>query len=405
MKFAHLADCHIGGWRENKLKEIGIKAFKETIDICIKENTAFVLISGDLFNTSFPSIDVIKEVTEQLERLRNNDISVYIIPGSHDFSPSGKTMLDVLESSGLVENVFKINNNQLIFTVDKTGTKITGILGKRISLDKKYYENLDLKGLEQEKGFKIFMFHTTVDELKPKEFFIIQPESIKNFPKNFNYYAGGHVHTVVNKEIPNYGLVSYPGPLFPNNFMEIEKLKHGGFYLVDVNEKINLKYIPIKFHDVVSFSIDVNGKNAQEAEEFIKEEINKENVNNKIVTLRVFGTLSSGKPSDINFKGILDELKDPYYVMRNTSELLSKEFEEIQLQKGSVDEVENEIIEKNLGKIQIKNINEDEVTKELIKSLNIEKDEGEKNIDFEDRILSNFVKIFNLKDIWKDDNT
>ena len=39
------------------------------------------------------------------------NIEVYVIPGSHDFSPSGKTMLDVLENSGLVINVNKMDNN------------------------------------------------------------------------------------------------------------------------------------------------------------------------------------------------------------------------------------------------------------------------------------------------------
>ena len=44
MKFAHLADCHLGGWREEKLRELGLDTFREAIEICIKENTAFVLI-------------------------------------------------------------------------------------------------------------------------------------------------------------------------------------------------------------------------------------------------------------------------------------------------------------------------------------------------------------------------
>ena len=44
MKFAHLADCHIGSWREPELKELSIKSFEKAIDICIKEHVGFVLI-------------------------------------------------------------------------------------------------------------------------------------------------------------------------------------------------------------------------------------------------------------------------------------------------------------------------------------------------------------------------
>ena len=64
MKFAHLADCHIGGWREPKLKELSIKAFSKAVNSCIDKNMDFILISGDMFDTSLPGIDVLKEVGE-----------------------------------------------------------------------------------------------------------------------------------------------------------------------------------------------------------------------------------------------------------------------------------------------------------------------------------------------------
>src|SRR3990167_942688 len=137
MKFAHMSDCHVGGWREERLKELSILAFEQAIEECVKENVAFVLISGDLFNTSLPSIDILKRTAQTLDKLRENDISCYVIPGSHDFSPSGETMLDVLEKAGLMENVMKFKDNKLEFTLDKTNTKITGIFGLRQGLDRK----------------------------------------------------------------------------------------------------------------------------------------------------------------------------------------------------------------------------------------------------------------------------
>ena len=66
MKFAHLADCHIGSWREPKLAEISSKVFEKTIDDIKEKKVDFVLISGDLFNTSLPSIDKLKEVVLKL---------------------------------------------------------------------------------------------------------------------------------------------------------------------------------------------------------------------------------------------------------------------------------------------------------------------------------------------------
>ncbi|MCK4522256.1 MAG: metallophosphoesterase, partial [Nanoarchaeota archaeon] len=97
MKFAHLADCHIGSWRDPKLRDVNTKAFIKAVDICIEKNVDFILISGDLFNTSLPAIDNLKQAVIKLKELKDKNISVYIIAGSHDFSPSGKTILDVLE--------------------------------------------------------------------------------------------------------------------------------------------------------------------------------------------------------------------------------------------------------------------------------------------------------------------
>ena len=130
MKFAHLADCHIGSWRDPKLKDISTIAFQKAIDKCMEENVDFILISGDLFNTSLPRIDNLKKVVSILKQLKDKNIPVYIIPGSHDYSPSGKTMLDVLEQAGLFVNVVKgeeIDGKlKLSFTIDqKTGAKIT----------------------------------------------------------------------------------------------------------------------------------------------------------------------------------------------------------------------------------------------------------------------------------------
>ncbi len=83
-----------------------------------------------------PSIDGLKEATKKFKELLDKEIPVYIIAGSHDFSPSGKTMLDVLECAGLMVNVSRgeevDGKLKLKFTIDKkTGAKITGLLGKR----------------------------------------------------------------------------------------------------------------------------------------------------------------------------------------------------------------------------------------------------------------------------------
>src|SRR5574341_844452 len=148
MKFAHLSDCHIGGWREPKLRDANTKSFRMAIEKCLQEKVDFILISGDLFNTAVPGIDSLRMAVQQLKKVKDAGIPVYYIAGSHDFSPSEKTMLDVLEYAGLAVNVAKgeelpDNRIKLHFTVDKkTGAKITGMLGKKGGLEKGYYYHL-----------------------------------------------------------------------------------------------------------------------------------------------------------------------------------------------------------------------------------------------------------------------
>ncbi|MBS3157222.1 DNA repair exonuclease [Candidatus Woesearchaeota archaeon] len=389
MKFAHMADCHIGGWREDKLNELTIQVFRDAIDICIKEHVAFILIAGDLFDTALPNIDLIKEVASILEKVKRRDIEVYIIPGSHDFSPSGKTFLDVLENSGLVINVNKYDgDNKLLFFEDKTGVKITGLLGKRSGLEREDYKNLEKEHLENEKGFKIFMFHTTLEEFKPKYLENVKGQNYADLPKNFNYYAGGHVHYLFDTEKDGYGKIVYPGPLFPNNFKEIEELKHGGFCIV--NDNLELTRIPIKAKDVLNFIIE--GDNPEEINLKL-DDITNLNVDDKLILLRIKGELENGKVSDVKVKEIIKKLisKGAYAVLKNTEKLKVKELEEIRIE-GNVEDVEREIIKNNLGRVNIEG-NEEELINGLFNVLNMSKEEGERVNDFEERLWDNVKKV------------
>ncbi|MDO8655913.1 MAG: metallophosphoesterase, partial [Nanoarchaeota archaeon] len=105
MKYAHLEDLHLGSWREPKMRDLSIKAFLTAVDQCIQNQVDFILFAGDIFNTSLPSLDTLKIVTKKIKELKDKNIPLYVIAGSHDFSPSGKTMIDVLENAGLLRNV------------------------------------------------------------------------------------------------------------------------------------------------------------------------------------------------------------------------------------------------------------------------------------------------------------
>ena len=400
MRFAHIADIHIGGWKDPKLSLASSKVFAKTIDEIKEKKADFLLIAGDLFNTSLPAIDKLKEVVSKLKELQDAGIPAYIIAGSHDFSPSGKTMVEVLEEAGLVINVVRgevaENKLKLKFTSDeKTGAKITGMLGKKGGLDKKYYEDLDKENLEKEEGYKIFMFHTALTEFKPEGMEKMDSAPLSLLPKGFDYYAGGHVHYIFEKKEEGYGLITYPGALFPNSFSELEKWKHGGYYLITDE---GYSYNPVIIHEVESIIINSEHYNPEELEKEIMTEIDKKDMKDKIVTIRVKGTLESGRITDIHFKELIDKCheKGAYAVLKNTNALTTKELEEIKTERfEDAAEAEEKLIKEHLGQIKA-GFDEEDTAKKLMKALDSEKMEGEKNLDYEKRILEEIRKIITL---------
>lgn len=411
MRFAHMADVHIGSWREPKLNDISIKVFSKAADIIIERKADLLLISGDLFNTSMPAIDKLKSVVVDLKKLKDNGIRTYVVAGSHDFSPSGKTMLDVLEEAGLFVNVVRgevqDEKLRLKFTSDeKTGVKITGMLGRKGMLEKKYYENLQLDNLEQEEGYKIFMFHTALSEFKPKEMENMESSPLSFLPRGFDYYAGGHVHYIFDKIEEGYGRIAYPGALFPANFSELEKFHHGGFYMVSED---SFEYVPVKLYDVLNINIDCNGMTPGQVEAELKsyasgseaDMLNDKNLKDKIITIRFHGILESGKVSDIDFNSVFEVFYSygAYFVMKNTSALQTKEFEDIKVKAGEVDAIELETIKEHLGQVKIDNYDEEKITLQMMRSLETVKAEGEKNADFEKRVLSEIKAVLELGDV------
>lgn len=407
MRFIHFADCHLDGYREEKLSRLSFQNFKTVIDEAIAAEVDFVLLAGDLFNTALPRVDILKETVEQFKRLYHNNIPVYAIPGSHDFSPRGRTMLDVLEKAELIINVVKgaVSDEgklQLKLTEDeKTGAQIAGLLGKKGMLDKQYYEDLDREHLKQQlekntKGMNIFMFHTAISEIKPKELEHMQSAPLSFMPKGFDYYAGGHVHITSGYSTSDYYDVVYPGPTFPNNFAELEKLGQGTYVyynsekeFIDENgNSSHHKHVPLSSREVLAITMDITG-NAHEVASRMTKRLEGYTLHRKIVLLRLEGTLTEGKTSDIDFNEVLRHCYDngAFIVLKNTNKLVSKMFEEVVVQDENADSVEETTIDEHLGTIDLpEGYDEKEVVKTLMRVFDQEQQDGEKKASFVERI-------------------
>ncbi len=379
------------------MRTLSTGAFLTAINNCIEEQVDFILFAGDLFNTSLPAIDTLKVVTKKLKELNDKQIPLYVIPGSHDFSPSGKTMIDVLENAGLLINVHKgevIDKSlHLKFTTDiKTGAKITGILGRRGMLDRNYYKNLVL---EQTEGYKIFMFHTSVTELMPIDLDMVESEPISTFPKGCQYYAGGHIHHPNLFETKEY-VASYTGSLFPVNFHELEKYGKGGYYIItheNNQQNITWKSLePMKHHGL---KLNCATKSPEMITFEILNHFNNLDLKETLITIKLKGKIQNGNVSDINFKHIFEQLynQGAYFVMKNTNKLQSENFQEMKIANTDPEFVEEEIIKEHLQQQGLFDKEKEfELTKQLISALNTMKKEGEKVSDYNKRIVEEMRK-------------
>jgi DNA repair exonuclease SbcCD nuclease subunit len=381
VKFAHIADIHLGGWKQQPLQDLNMKSFQTAIDNCISENVDFALFAGDLFDSPYPSIDILKETFTEFKKLNEAKIPCFMIAGSHDYSVSGKTFLDVLEKTGFCKNVTDFEETEEEIILKPTICKdiaIYGFPGKKTSLE---INDLRKIKLQDSPLFKILMLHTTID--KAKGDLPIDSINQDSLPHS-DYCALGHIHIKLH-----YKNFVYPGPIFPNNFAELENLYHGHFCIVDTSKEDYLRRIEIKIKEIESLTMEVN--DSLTATEEIISELEKRDFNDKIILLRVKGELEKGKNSDIDFQKIEKFAKDngAYFMLKNTHDLKTKEVDlEFEIEK--TENIEEETI-KLYSEQNPSDFNS--LIPQLVNSLSIEKQEGENSENFTKRILEESKKI------------
>ena len=429
-KFAHITDCHLGAWRNPKLKEINLKAFERAITICIEEKVDFIAITGDFFDVNVPELDHVKRAVEIMRQARGYGIEIYMIYGSHDFTASTVSIVDILHSAGLfikpVEFEQIRDKIRLKFIQDqKTVFKITGLSGRKSGLDIEYYNLLDMGSLESEEGIKVFLFHTPISELTPIDLAHGESIPLSLLPKGFKYYGGGHLHRrIEHKYDDGKSMIIYPGPLFGSTFTDLEDTAEGekrGFYIINYdndNETIRAKFIEIKIADIILHTINANQNTIKQIEDKICAVVEQiQDLTNKIILIKVRGTLSSGKRTDINFSKFEEQLlaKGALVTFINRNSLVSPEAAQIKVFSTSIEDIEKKVIKDRIASFKIDPAIKDDKVKNFIKSkllsekgedtanklllaLKMEKIENETASDFETRLLNHTKFVMEFSD-------
>ena len=231
MKFAHLADTHLG-YRQFGLFERErdfYEVFEKIIDKIIEEKVDFVIHSGDLFDNSRPAPVALLNFQKGLLRLKNANIPVFAIAGNHDsVLRKGSIPPQILFKKFGLKLISPINTNYMFKDVF-----IGGLPYYTASQDKNLKHKLaDLskKAAEHEKS--ILVLHQGID----KYFNLSYELEIGDIPDNFTYYAMGHLHNYINDDFGKGKLV-YPGSSEIWKTSEINDYKENGkgFVIVDLD--------------------------------------------------------------------------------------------------------------------------------------------------------------------------
>jgi DNA repair exonuclease SbcCD nuclease subunit len=413
-KFAHFADCHIGANRGPVLERLELAAFSKAMDVCMQEKVDFVLIAGDLFHANLPDMHVVNEAVKKMKEVRDAGVPIYVIYGSHDYSPNGTSIIDILDSTGLIKKIVRGEDvdGKLrlgVFTDPKTGAKLVGISGRKAGLERNYFEMLDRECLEKEEGFKVFAFHSAISELKPE--FLAQMESIpvSLLPKGFDYYASGHVHRRSESGFAGYERVVFPGALFGGYSRDLEDSAKGekrGFYLVSFDDKVEeVKFMEVSVCDFEYFEYDVSDKNSVQAKKDLLDKLSKIEAENKVAVVKIKGELSGGKTSDISSSEIRDLLKEngALDVIINRYGLTSKDYASVRAMGEDVPAIENRLLRENIGavKVSIEELKADrgaKLAQDLLKVLRQEQKLNETKKDYVERIQKHALNTLGLGD-------
>jgi DNA repair protein SbcD/Mre11 len=413
-KFAHMSDLHLGAFRQPELRSLVLTAFEAALDKCAKERVDFVIMAGDIFDSNIPDLGAVTRAAEKMKEAADLGIRFYAIYGSHDFSPNYSSIVDVLDGAGLFTKAESKKSEggrvSLSFIHDPSGAKICGISGKKLSIDREEYAALDKAPLEAEPGFKVFVFHGGIDELKPSSLEMMETMPASSLPSGFDYYAGGHIHNSTVGSLPGRRNIVFPGPMFATDYSELIQVAHGdrrGFFIVDFNQNgvQEIRFVPVHVCEIIEVQCSADGKSSSQVMEELLEKSGDTNVKGKVVLLTVQGQLREGKTSDIDFRIIRKRLQapGPLVVLSNTSRFSSKELSTIPPSPRGFRVVEQEAFERNARYVktntaELQGEKGVSVAVNLLKTLKEPRKENEGKAEFEERTTKSGLRALGLEE-------
>jgi DNA repair exonuclease SbcCD nuclease subunit len=229
MMIGHFSDTHLGAFigRSEELREVAEDvhgAFREAIDLFIRDHVDVVIHSGDVLDEPRPYGDALRVLLEGVRRLKERGIPFLFTLGEHDLSPIPSTPYPALAHLlGLAE-----------FVGDGVSHEVKGLTVVGLHKYKKFearvlVEDLNSIGsrVKPFSGKKVLVLHQGL-----KEAFGPGSElSVSDLPNGFDYYAMGHIHRHFEMRLGR-GLLAYPGA---GHWVDVDDPDECGVLIVDLS--------------------------------------------------------------------------------------------------------------------------------------------------------------------------
>ncbi len=280
MLFSHISDIHLGLVQYNsEERELDIyDAFHQAIDISIKDHVDFVIFAGDIFHIPTPSGTAIIHMANALKLLKQNNIDSFFILGEHDISRIRGTPVPYVFHN--LEFSKYIGQGEPVYYKDLLLVGFDKIRRNEMDSFEKRFEEID-DIAKKHQGHRILVMHQGINEINK---FAGELNST-DLPKNFTYYAMGHLHDHVVKNFNHLGgPVAYPGSIELTTSEGIKETKKG-FYQVDISST-EAKPSWIELNTRPQFSIKTTSTDISKTIDEIFEKI-KSNPKKPIVELKI----------------------------------------------------------------------------------------------------------------------
>ena len=232
MLFSHISDTHLG------LQQYGLEereqdiydSFNQAIDISIKDHVDFVIFAGDIFHTPNPSGTAILQMANALKKLKENSIDSFFILGEHDISRMRATPVPYVYHN--LQFSKYVGNGKPVYHKDVMIAGFDKIRKNELQPFEEKFREIDTLA-KQHNGHKILVLHQGITEVNQ---FAGELNS-SDLPKNFTYYAMGHLHDKFVKQFEQLGgTLAYPGSTEMTTSEGIKETEKG-FFEVDISSQ------------------------------------------------------------------------------------------------------------------------------------------------------------------------